>query len=158
MTSPTAHRRVPYPSPVRAGQRWRMGCSCGWKTEIPVTGLNGKRLTVPERDAKLNRLFVAHIPVKQRRTYVLCDQRPNPQPDVSKMADWDPDSGEEMPMADFGTGNFIMPEGVPCRIVSHYEADGLWRAKVREFRFDAPEIDMLVGEVRTRDGRVFRCE
>lgn len=124
----TRHRRIPYPSPIKG--KWRLDCSCGWRAEVPVE---------VGRDEPLQRLFLAHIPAVEHRTYVLVDQR-----------EYERDADDNIVVY----GNFVMPEGVPCRFERHWEEDGLHFVDV----LDPPLGKMPLGEIRLRDGRVFRTE
>lgn len=137
----TRHIRRWNPSPVRG--RWQLKCDCGWCGEI--SAFDGPR-QIPrgEADKQLEQMFLGHIPEARRQTYVLVDQR--------AMAAGDPVEGEP----DSPVGNFIMPEGKPCRLVAWWESDGVYQGRVKGFDFEDPELELPIGEIRTANGQVFR--
>lgn len=126
-------------------QGWRIRCDCGWEAHIsPHRG--NTPLGGPEVAEALEKAFVGHLPASERRTYLLVDQRDGHQ------------------------GNWLMPEGQPCQLVSHFEADGIRFARFMACdAFENEDGEWLlrptgdtgilpVGEVRTFDGRVFRAD
>lgn len=132
------HRRILYPTPT--GTRWQIGCRCGWRAHVELTG----RPVASYRDVHpdLDRQFIEHVPADRRRLYVEIDARPVPDPR-------DPEGEATMP-----AGSWIMPESIPCRYSGHYEDDG-----VRYVRIVEPiEATMPVGEIWTADGRNFRFD
>jgi len=130
------HRRIIYPMP--SAMFWRMGCTCGWEEQIPLELVPD--LTSAQVKVKLDDWYVRHIPSEERQVYVLVDQR------IREFGDEDEDDRPE--------GNWIMPEGIACKFDTHWESDGERFVHVIEPR----DCILPVGEVRTRDGRIFRLE
>lgn len=121
MTDLCKHRRVEYPTPI--GETWKIGCTCGWKAGLPQWTENLKE--------ELDRMFVAHVPEGERRTYVRVDRQP----------------GRE--------GQWLMPEGAPCALAR------FWGDAQSGFFVElvAPVSGIFpVGEVMTEDGRIFRMD
>lgn len=132
------HIRRPYPQPM--GELWLMRCDCGWSGSIVALGQSA-RVAYDE----LNRQFLAHIPPAELRAYVLVDVR------VEREAD--PEAG--IPERLYGI--FIMPEGVGCRVIRDWEDDGVRWAEVQEWDPLKPPVSLPIGEIRTREGKVWRC-
>lgn len=86
--------------------------------------------TLADRDRRLNQLFLAHLKPEELGAYVLVDQRP----------------GHE--------GCWIMPEGAPAALETWDQRDGLYYAKLR----DSAGLNLVIGEIRTAEGRVLRAE
>lgn len=140
---PIDHLRKPHPFPV--SDHWRLGCSCGWQGKVERCQ-GPRQLGRDEAEAKLNKQFIDHIPADRRQLYVLVDQRP------SHLSAEDPEGNPiELP-----TGNFIMPEGVPCSVLSWRDEGGTYFVEVRGFGLRDRKIELPVGEIRTAEGRVFR--
>lgn len=133
------HIRRSHPQPV-AG-KWLMRCDCGWEGRILNIGQ-----TSTKAYEQLNKKFLEHIPTDELQTYVLVDTRVHTEAD--------PETGEPERIY----GNFIMPEGVACRLVRDWEDDGVRWAEVQEAAATKPVIALPIGEVRTREGRVFRLD
>ncbi len=102
--------------------------------------------TSQEAYAQLNKLFLAHIPAAELQAYVLVDARVHTEAD--------PETGEPEKLY----GIFIMPEAVACRVIRDWEDDGVRWAEVQEPGPTKPPISLPIGEVRTREGRVFRLD
>jgi hypothetical protein len=129
-----------------------MACDCGWRGEIAELGGQHEDEDVSFR---INQLFLEHIPAAEHEAYLLVDQRQSDQPKPGTEVinqDGEIEDAEMLPR-----GNWIMPTGIPCTILRWYENGDEYRAVVRKFETGASEIDILVGEVRTADGRVFGC-
>lgn len=123
-----------------SGQVWRIGCSCGWAGEVSLAVRRARGAS--DIQPELDRLFVAHVPEAERQTYVMVDQRPVPDPA-------DPDGVRTLPR-----GNWIMPEGVPCRFDRHWEDDGIRYVHV----ITPHDVTLPLGEIWLEDGRYFRTE
>jgi hypothetical protein len=137
----TPHIRRWHPGAING--KLRLDCDCGWRGELLV-GMG----TLEDLDKQ----FVEHIPPALRESYLLVDQRPSnvgmPGSEVINV------DGELEPSVMLARGNWIMPANIPCTVLRWYENGDEYRAVVRKFQFAAPEIDILVGEVRTADGQV----
>lgn len=146
MTALTRHLRRPHPSPVKG--LWLLECDCGWRGHTPTAKPSGQ--AVPYRDAEkeLNALFLEHIPVDQRQTYLLIDQRPS----QTLRNPGDEDAEPEY----LATGNYIMPEGKPCTLLGWWEDAGTYQGRAKGFAFEDPVLLLPIGEIRTAGGRVFR--
>lgn len=125
------HRRVPVPALVNGKKRLK--CTCGEVFEVSFS--DPRVSNIKEAEEAVDQMFLKHLPSIQP-DYILVDQRQKANEDSSI---YEP------------VGNFLMPEGVPCRITDHWEKDGIRYAKI-----DQPREDTLpVGEIRTADGKVF---
>lgn len=120
---------------------WLIRCDCGWSAQVP-----DRRWRPGERDKTLHGTFLAHIPEAEREVYILVDMR--------VVDEADPETGSPETV----NGVFIMPAGIPCRQIQWIESDGNFYSKVQPFRPLSPIVTLPVGEVRTRDGKVFRLE
>lgn len=131
MTDRFRHRRIPHPQPSSKG--WILDCSCGWRAAVsPYRRPPAKPATREECEAELNRQFIDHVPAAERRSYVLVDQRP----------------GHE--------ANWLMPEGIEVKFHGWRDHAGTFYATI-SLPGEAP-FEMIVGEIRIADGRVFRTE
>lgn len=113
---------MPYPSPSQG--KWRMGCSCGHRIELPCAGLRD----TADRDARLNALWIEHVPEAERLRYVLVDQRP----------------GHE--------GVWLMPIGTAVLMRTFYDQKGIFHAILDDDRV------FPIAEIRTVTGQVLRTE
>jgi hypothetical protein len=117
------HRRFPDPAP-RHGV-WIMRCACGWTSPIDLRPFG--RGTGLDRDAlekQMERNFIAHLPADGLQTGILVDARPMVIDDGPMGADFDPDYDKLEPIIGI-RGIWIMPQGVPTKLVSHYESEGV---------------------------------
>lgn len=138
------HIRRPIPGIV--DNKIRMECDCGWSAALPYPACTYEQLET---------LFIGHVPGDQRRAYVLVDQRLSDQakPGTETLnADGEIESAEMLPR-----GNWIMPAQIPCLVMGWRQTDEWYIVTVREFAHDAPLIELPLGEVRTRDGKIFGC-
>jgi hypothetical protein len=135
--------------------RWCLTCDCGWTG----TAVEGKQLASVED--QLNSQFIAHLAPDERQTYLLVDsRRPRGFREVEQIMEQE---GVERAEAErlFRTqqqivGTFVMPEGLPAMLLDWSEDSDMRRGRVR---LDTGRVFHLpVGEVRTEDGRVFRCD
>jgi hypothetical protein len=125
--------------------RWKIRCDCGWEHDISPhrgnTVLQGHEIA-----DLLETAFVGHLSASERHLYILVDQRPD------------------------HVGNWIMPEGSPCLLISHFESDGIRIARFMPAEVECGEDGSVakpkrgaepgllpVGEIRTADGKVFRA-
>lgn len=148
------HIRRPDLSPTRG--RWRIRCDCGWHGTAPMAR-NGKPLTGDQIQEALENAFQKHLPANHRSQYVLVDSRPAVSNAAAQLAAMGATAADaEELAAEVGIGGvFVMPEGTPVDDFTHYETDGVRRAK---FRVGERRGDLPIGEIRHPDGRVFRLD
>jgi hypothetical protein len=129
---------------ARSDGTWGHRCDCGWTGAIETVDPAGRKLTKREIEDALERLFVTHLPFAERRAYLLLDTRPVPNPR-------DPNGGM------MNAGNFLMPEGVPVNLLCYEDRGGIYfgHYTVPE---EPGEHELIIGEVRNPDGRVFRLD
>ena len=115
--------------PAPSGQNWHMGCSCGWKTSIDLA-TPGLPVKGEDIQALLDDRFVSHLAPSESGQYLKVDRRP----------------GHE--------GQWIMPEGRWCMFSDWYIEDDTYFAKV----VVPVQETMVIGEIITEQGQVFRME
>lgn len=172
-------KHVRRPSPMPAGAFWIIECSCGWLAKVPIHG-QGRALSMKELGDKGEKLWLDHVPPRERRVYLLCDTRPPEEfrsldeirTDLRDAALFGSDgkptgrSIDERVLdlqarAKFKAqrairGNFLMPEGTPVHLISTEERGGLHYG-----RFTVKgghEQELPIGEVRLADGKVIAVD
>lgn len=109
------------------GSQWHIRCDCGWTGHVELAPLHGSRAI---EDA-LNDCFRNHLPERERRVYILVDQR----------------EGME--------GNWIMPIGAPVVMHGFIERDGEYFGRISpEDNEGSPYLP--IGEIRLASGKVYR--
>lgn len=161
----TLVRHLRRPEPMPRGAFYHIECDCGWAGKVPVKDGLGQALTDAAEE-----LWVAHVPPRERRVYLLLDTRAPDEfrslPSIrDALRDEGPRSGSvleheakrrferQLPIR----GNFVMPEGTPIHLHSTDERDGMYYGTFSLER-DGPQQELPVGEIRTPDGRVWRAE
>lgn len=137
-----------------ATANWSLSCDCGWRSSAP----EGVQSYAGEEE--LNRQFIAHLAPEARQTYLLVDSRkPRDFRYVEQIMEADGVDRAEAERLFRNqqqiVGTFVMPEGLPAMLLDWSEDDDLRHGRVR--LNDGRVLQMPVGEVRTEDGRVFRC-
>lgn len=134
-------------NPQPAAGYWHMRCDCGWADKIArVKPPSMRDMSQAEAYEELNKLFTAHLRSDEMQTYVLVDAR--------VFSPYDPETGEPEKIY----GNFIMPEAVGVRLIRNWEDRGVRWAEVQEWDPLKVPVTLPIGEIRTREGRVFRLD
>lgn len=168
-------KHVRRPDPMPRGQFHHFGCDCGFEGKVPIHS-GGRLLQGDNLTERAEAAWVAHVPPRERRVYLLLDTRPpehfQPLDEIKdhlralaavEGAALDDQLLAVKAQVEFQAqrpirGNYVMPEGLLIDTMLAIEERGGkdWgRFQVKE---NGPVEELPVGEIRLPDGRVFCAE
>ena len=135
---------------------WVIDCDCGWRGRTSCTSGAIIKPGAQVED-ELEQAFRDHLPEDERVLYILVDQRQVEVFEDGNAESDDPENDVDRKLISVARGNFVMPIGTPINLLKWYwKGDERWASYMN---LQTGEVgDLVIGEIRTADNRVFKLD